>query len=252
MLNNSQANLRLRTTLNRTFSQEARSRSSLKSRQVDELRRLKNICFPHKDSKKVNQTIDYYNTHSRDELTPPPQGNRGNYYHPNQSLFIEKTQNSLMKMPENSSFAIGRGSYVSFNMSPLSGKQDQSVFEHEEKDHSGFFDVDKSNILDQTHKNFDPSISVMLRPSQQEKDLLINHEEDEQPSAGTLYTLTHHFSTEMTRFVSALTSSMKSICLTKLSEKNLQLLLNKYLARLESVQSQWHKHLNSNFFFFFC
>jgi len=234
----SQTNIRLRTALNRTFSQEARSRSNLKTRQADELRRLKDICFPHKADHKHNQSVDYHAFLSKNENTLPRFIPRDN----NRSVLVERGRHSFMNMPENSSFIAHNASNMSFNMSPLSNKHNQSAFDNDEKENSGFFEADKSNMFDRTHKNPEvSSTSFILKPVQNESDDISKQAK----KLEDLSTITNHFSSEMIRFITALTNNMKSICLTKMSEKNLQILLNRYLTRLESVQSQWHRHLSS-------
>jgi len=232
----------LHTLLSQTFSQEKRSRSTARSQQSDNnVSRLKNICFPRNDENNPNQTIDHpgfsiRHDHSRYPPARPRQRTTVSS-HINKSPNVDKS--SSFYFQDQNSFVAYNTSDVSFNMSPLSARHENQEAEH---DTSGWFEGEKSDIMNRVRKDL---MQTTMTPSKTPLKEISNIHQKSLATRDHVIELAQHFNSEMTRFVSTLMKSMKHICLTKTSERSLQVLLEKYSGYLGGVQDEWDQNLQS-------
>ncbi len=227
---------KLQGLLNRAFTKDETREQASKSKQLEELQRLKSICFPKDRDKSRGRDRSFSHFHNQDRSMERTE--KGNT-----SFFHDRTRNlSIGGRDTSQSFLFANHNNTSMNMSPV-GKKTSS----NDNDSDSSFDRNKSKkdspgkILD----NASPERED-IRTYFQEENWHETREEKVAKTKDNFLTIVDHHTGEMTKFVMYLMNSLKGVCLTKMSEKSINLLMKKYISKLEGLKEQWHNFHTCN------
>lgn len=237
------------------------SSNAYRSKQYEELQRLKSICFPKnsKDhslnrSNSVSNSIRYERT-----MSYIPSRDRDfsidHSHQRNSSFFMES--NSLLP-PTNPRKK--NTTNLSFNLSPVNKSQDSLT----EMDFDSFDKISKSRSRSPnrsrsysrsrsttpTRINQSTNITAQLKSFKKERrnldNSLVLSADKKMSSKDTFSGCVEYYIEDISEFVQTLISSLKEVCLTKMSEKSLNLIVKKYTLKLDQLREQWVEQSKSN------
>lgn len=241
---------KLQSIMNKSFIDDSAG-SSYKNKQLQELERLKNICFPKREKENISEhsTLTSTNQSSKKERSNSNVQSRGrdlSYERKEKSnSFIEKTRTSSAGHREHSSLIIGRER--SFNMSPLRKAtlsdeefELESSFEKaKNKDYTPVKVINTANICNTFGK---PQEKVIFNLED-----MLNLKDCKSPRhRENFLAIVDGLTGEMNRFVVGLLDGLKGTCITRMSEKSVNLMVKKYISKIDELKEHWHEQMSSN------
>lgn len=208
--------------LKNPFRKDESFHSGPKSKQLEEFQRLKSICFPRDQDRQSRHDRSFSNANKND--TSVDKGHSRNT-----SFFLERTRNLSISKDQSQSFMLNtKHNDISFNMSPLKGKLET------EGDISFDNDLNKRTmgVLDGLNQEEDVKEFAT-------KEWSTLNDCKGQAARNNYLKIVNHYSNEMIKFVNGLSESLKNVSLTKMSEKSINLMMKKYVNKLESIKDQW-------------
>lgn len=238
----------------RRFSQDSPNR--YRSKQYEELQRLKSICFPksNKEQSSFNQSLSkhersasYIPSRDRDCSMELPSHQR------NSSFFVESHSLLPPTRPKQ------KQANLSFNMSSVD-KDQESLSEIE----FDSFDRLSRSLSKNASRSLSRSNSRSRSPPPKRVDttqvetkaktldlnprrasLMTTGSRSDIPST-TFSNCVEYYIDEISEFVRMLIGSLKEVSLTKMSEKSLNLLIKKYSMKMEQLREQWAEQSKRN------
>jgi len=230
---------KLQGLLNRAFAKEDTREQTSKSKQLEELQRLKSICFPKDRDKSRGRDRSFSHFNHQDRSMERADRT-------NTSFFHDRARNSSIGGRDHSqSFLFANHNpNTSLNMSPVSKKMAN------DNDSEGSSDRNKRDSPNRILENPSPERED-IRTYFQDENWHETREEKVAKTKENFLTIVDHHTSEMNKFVTYLMNSLKGVCLTKMSEKSINLLMKKYVSKLETLKEQWH-NFHTGIFCYIC
>lgn len=214
---------KLDNMLKNPFRKDESPHPGPKNKQLEEFQRLKSICFPKERERNSRHDRSFSNANKQD--TSVDKGHSRNT-----SFFLERTRNLSISKDQSQSFMLNtKQNDMSFNMSPLKGKMETDAdlsFDNDLNKRMPIGVLDGIN-QDEDAKEFATTEWATLGDCKN------------QVARNNYLKIVNHYSNEMIKFVTGLSETMKNVSLTKMSEKSINLMMKKYVNKLESIKDQW-------------
>ena len=267
----------LNIAINSNSNQSDHTNITYKSKQIKELQRLRSICFPQKsqntsiiiDNNKINQSFKLDRTLGNIP-TKDIDTSLGVKHKKSNSFYFDKCQNRSQSQKHdnsnnNTSYLNNQTHHdISFNMSPhqesslLSSEDSIDEFDKDikfdkiEKDHSLKKYASESPLPNNSFMNLSVIDTKDKTPEKSTKELYWDHKQiyymkdcKANFAKENFWQCVDHLTYEMKSFTNNLMGNMKDICLTKMSEKTVNLMMKKYTLRLDTLKDQWKDQENT-------